>query len=67
MKRKAKPAFSTPISYFRNAARWQAPEVQRKLDLFVEATGEWPRSLLELERWAASPEGLAAIADDESS
>jgi hypothetical protein len=46
------------------AERYREAQAQKLLDLFEDAHGRPVRSVKELERWVASPEGRAATACD---
>jgi hypothetical protein len=50
-----------PWVYLRNDPKWQ--HLQKEIDAFFLAHGRKPRSVPELERWAASPEGKAALSE----
>lgn len=51
------------VLYYRTADKYRSPEAQELLNLFAESRGRFPNSLDELNRWAASAEGEAALSE----
>jgi hypothetical protein len=47
-----------------DAHKYRLTQAQKIIDLFIGACGHPPQTMEELESWAASPEGKAALAYD---